>query len=242
MTDLRHELAAAAAHLARLGLSPGSSGNISVRDGDRVLITPTGADLAALDTGALSVLALDGRHLDGPRPSKEFPLHLAFYRREAATGAVVHLHSRQAAAASCRPPWSARSALPPLTPYFVMRVGQTPLLPYAPPGDPAQAALLERLPFPFRAALLQNHGPVVAGATLRAATEAAVEIEEVSALLLLLGAHPPRLLTTAEAEALAERYGSCWTEETPREETPREETPHGESTHGGSAPETVPAG
>ncbi|MFE3826871.1 class II aldolase/adducin family protein [Streptomyces sp. NPDC059092] len=217
MTAARHELARAAAHLASLGLSPGSSGNISVREGDRILITPTGADLADLAPDALSVLNLDGGHAEGPRPSKEFPLHLAFYRREPATRAVVHLHSRQATAVSCRPAWSGRSALPPLTPYFVMRVGQTPLLPYAPPGDPAQAAALERLPFPCRAALLQNHGPVVAGTSLRAATEAAVEIEEVSALLLLLGTHPTRLLTSAQAAALAEKYGSYWTEEAARD-------------------------
>ncbi|MFJ2509622.1 class II aldolase/adducin family protein [Streptomyces griseoviridis] len=214
MTAPRDELVRTAARLAALGLSPGSSGNISVRDdAGRVLLTPTGADLAALDPGALSVLDLDGSHLDGPRPSKEFPLHLAFYRREPANRAVVHLHSRQAVAASCLPAWSERSAIPPLTPYFVMRVGQTPLLPYAAPGDPAQAAALERLPFPCRAALLQNHGPVTAGGTLGAAAEAAVEIEEVSALLLLLGPRAGRLLTSEESEALAVRYGSCWTDE-----------------------------
>ncbi|MEU6447230.1 class II aldolase/adducin family protein [Streptomyces sp. NPDC048594] len=210
MNALAHELVAAAAHLAGLGLSPGSSGNVSVRDGDRVLTTPTGADLAALDPHGLSVLDLDGRHLDGPAPSKEYPLHLAFYRREHATRAVVHLHSRHAAAASCRSPWSERSALPPLTPYFVMRVGQIPLLPYAPPGDPAQAAGLERIAFPCRAALLQNHGPVVAGTSLRAATEGAIEVEEASALSLLLGDRPVRLLTPEEATALATRYGTYW--------------------------------
>ncbi|MHC8560764.1 class II aldolase/adducin family protein [Streptomyces albidoflavus] len=73
-----------------------------------------------------------------------------------------------------------------------MRVGQTPLLPYAPPGDPGQAEELERLPFPLRAALLQNHGPVVSGVSVRAAVDAAVEIEEVSALLLALGAASAR--------------------------------------------------
>ncbi|MEU6289626.1 class II aldolase/adducin family protein [Streptomyces sp. NPDC015140] len=210
MNALAHELVAAAAHLAGLGLSPGSSGNVSVRDGDRVLTTPTGADLAALDPHGLSVLDLGGRHLDGPAPSKEYPLHLAFYRREHATRAVVHLHSRHAAAASCRSPWSERSALPPLTPYFVMRVGQIPLLPYAPPGDPAQAAGLERIAFPCRAALLQNHGPVVAGTSLRAATEAAIEVEEACALHLLLGDQPVRLLTPEEATALATKYGTYW--------------------------------
>ncbi|GGX89796.1 class II aldolase/adducin family protein [Streptomyces minutiscleroticus] len=211
MTSARHDLAAAGAHLASLGLSPGSSGNLSVRDGGRVLITPTGADLAALDPDGLTVLDPDGTHLDGPRPSKEFPLHLAFYRRDPGTAAVVHLHSRHAAALSCRPAWSERSAIPPLTPYFVMRVGQTPLLPYAPPGDPGQAAELEALGFPFRAVLLQNHGPVVSGGSVRAAVEAAVEIEEVSALLLLLGDRPARLLTHEEAGALAAAHGSVWT-------------------------------
>lgn len=212
MSDVRACLAAAGAHLAALGLSPGSSGNLSVRDGGLLYITLTGADLSRLDPDGLSVLDQDGTHLEGPRPSKEFPLHTALYRRDAATRAVVHLHSRHAAALSCLPPWSGRSAVPPLTPYFVMRVGQTPLLPYAPPGDPGQAEELERLPFPLRAALLQNHGPVVSGVSVRAAVDAAVEIEEVSALLLALGDRPARLLTDEEAGELARRYGSCWGE------------------------------
>ncbi|WP_428957289.1 class II aldolase/adducin family protein [Streptomyces sp. cg35] len=209
--SLRHELAAAGAHLAALGLSPGSSGNLSIRDGDRVLITPTGANLTSIDPDNLTALDLNGTHLDGPRPSKEFPLHIAFYRRDPDARAVVHLHSRHAAAVSCRPAWSPYSSLPPLTPYFVMRVGQTPLLPYAPPGDVRQAAELERLTFPFRAALLQNHGPVVSGTTAAAAIDAAVELEETAALLLSLGQLPARLLTPQEAQELADKYGTPWT-------------------------------
>ncbi|MFJ8857843.1 class II aldolase/adducin family protein [Streptomyces sp. NPDC102451] len=212
MSDPRTELAAAGARLAALGLSPGSSGNLSVRIDDRILITPTGADLSDLDPDGLSVLGPDGTHLDGPRPSKEFPLHSAFYRRDDSTRAVVHLHARHATAVSCLDPWSPRSAVPPLTPYFVMRVGQTPLLPYAPPGDAGQAEDLARLPFPFRAALLQNHGPVLAGPTMARAVDAAVELEEVSALLLALGERSPRLLTPEEAGALASAYGSPWGE------------------------------
>ncbi|MFB4426502.1 class II aldolase/adducin family protein [Streptomyces sp. QL37] len=212
MSDPRTDLAAAGARLAALGLSPGSSGNLSVRVDDRILITPTGADLADVDPDGLSVLDLAGTHLDGPRPSKEFPLHSAFYRRGAGNRAVVHLHARNATAVSCLPPWSVRSAVPPLTPYFVMRVGQTPLVPYAPPGDADQAEGLARLPFPFRAALLQNHGPVLAGPSMARAVDAAVELEEVSALLLALGERSPRLLTPEEAGALGEKYDSPWGE------------------------------
>lgn len=209
--DPRTELAAAGAHLAALGLSPGSSGNLSVRADSRIYLTPTGTDLSRVDPEALSVLDLSGAHLDGPKPSKEFPLHTAFYRRDASARAVVHLHSRHAAAVSCLPAWHERSAIPPLTPYFVMRVGQTPLLPYAAPGDSGQAALMESLPFPFRAALLQNHGPVVAGSSMSLAVESAVELEEVSALLLALGERAPRLLSAEEIAPLTQKYGSPWT-------------------------------
>ncbi|BBA97104.1 putative aldolase [Actinacidiphila reveromycinica] len=204
------DLVRAGAKLQRLGFSPGASGNISVRDGDRVLITPTGYGMGDLDPDRLSVLDLDGTLVSGPRPSKEFPLHTAFYRRDPDAGAVVHLHSRHAAAVSCRPGWAERSAIPPLTPYFVMRVGQTPLIPYAAPGDPGQAAALEALPFSFRAALLANHGPVVAGADLDTAVDAATELEEVCALLLLLAEGERRLLSAPEIEELTTRYGSFW--------------------------------
>ncbi|GAB2935547.1 class II aldolase/adducin family protein [Streptomyces mayteni] len=210
------ELVAAGRELVASGLSPGASGNLSVRIGDRVHITPTGARLAALDPDGLAVLALDGTALSGPRASKEFPLHLACYRRDPAAKAVVHLHSPHAAAYSCLPPWSARSAVPPLTPYFVMRVGQTPLIPYAAPGDPAQAEALRALDFPFRAALLQNHGSLTAGPTLAGAVDAAVELEEATRLLLLLGpTAAPRLLTPSEATTLADRHGAPWADPRP---------------------------
>ncbi|WP_077063539.1 class II aldolase/adducin family protein [Streptomyces sp. MP131-18] len=205
-------MVAAGRELAAAGLSPGASGNLSVRVGDRVFITPTGARLADLTPDRLAVLGLgaDPVHVAGPPPSKEFPLHLAFYLRDPAAGAVAHLHSAHAAAYSCLPPWSERSAVPPLTPYFVMRVGQTPLIPYAAPGDAGQAERLRSLDFPFRAALLQNHGPITAGPSLASAVDAVVELEEVSRLLLLLNGTAPRHLTHGEAAELARRYGSPW--------------------------------
>ncbi|GHH72494.1 class II aldolase [Streptomyces sulfonofaciens] len=207
----RQELVDAGARIAAAGMSPGSSGNISMREGDRVVMSPTGADLAALRADELSVLDLGGTLLSGPRPSKEFPFHRAFYRRAPATAAVVHVHSLKATAVSCTPPWSAHSAVPPLTPYFVMRVGQTPLIPYADPGDAAQADAIEALRFPFRAALLQNHGSIAAGTTIHEAVETAVELEQTCAVLLSLGEKRFQPLEAAAVSRLAERYSSPWT-------------------------------
>jgi ribulose-5-phosphate 4-epimerase/fuculose-1-phosphate aldolase len=206
----RDELVAAGAQLAALGLSSGSSGNLSIREGDTIVMSPTGSNLAALDPARLSVLDFDGNLLDGPAASKEFPFHRAMYRRDASCRAIVHLHSRAAAAVSCLPAWSPASAVPPLTPYFVMRVGQTPLIPYAAPGNGSQAELIESLDLAFRSVLLQNHGSITSGVSMSAAVDAAIELEEVCALLLLIGDRPARLLSDAEAIELAERYDSPW--------------------------------
>jgi len=206
----RQQLVTAAARLSQLGMSPGSSGNVSVREGDAIVMSPTGTDLATLDADNLSVLDFDGTLLNGPKPSKEYPLHRAMYRRDSRHRAVVHLHSSHASAVSCAPPWSPLSAIPPLTPYFVMRVGQTPLIPYSDPGDIAQAELVEALAFPFRAALLQNHGLITAGPTMQWALDSAIELEEVCKLILLLGGRSSRLLTAAEAARVAAKNSSPW--------------------------------
>ncbi|NDL60815.1 class II aldolase/adducin family protein [Phytoactinopolyspora mesophila] len=197
-------------HLSSLGLSRGTAGNVSMREGDLITISPTGAVLGNLAPQELAVLTMDGAHVAGPRPSKEYPLHLALYRRDPEARAVVHLHSRHAAAVSCLPPWSASSALPPITPYFVMRVGQTPLIPYAPPGDPVQAEGIENLGFAFRAVLLQNHGPVTAGTSMAAAIDAATELEEACAIILALGDQDPVPLSAQATADLSRRYGSPW--------------------------------
>lgn len=211
LQETREELVAAGAKVAAAGMSPGSSGNISMRDGDHIVISPTGADLAALHVDELSVLDFNGTLLYGPRPSKEFPFHRAFYRRDSGTTAIVHVHSLKATAVACTPPWSANSAIPPVTPYFVMRVGQTPLIPYADPGDPSQADAIEALEFPFRAALLQNHGSITAGTTIHGAVETAIELEQACAVLLSLGGKPFQPLETAAVLRLAKRYSSPWT-------------------------------
>lgn len=204
------DLIAAAHELARLGLSPGTSGNLSVRIGDRVFLSATGASMATLARADLAELALDGEHLGGPRPTKEAPLHLAFYQKSERASAVVHLHSAAAVAASCLPPHSELSALPPITPYFVMRVGQTPLIPYAAPGSSELASQIEQRTFAFRAALLQNHGLIVSGDSVARAVDAAIELEAASEVLMRLGAQEFLPLSDLQARELADQYDSCW--------------------------------
>lgn len=211
MSDVREELCAAARRLDALGLSPGASGNVSARVGTHMLITPTGTAMADARPEELSVVdAGTGEWLEGPKPSKEWPLHQALYGRDASATAVVHLHSTHATAASCLPPWRDNSALPPLTPYFVMRVGQTPLIPYAAPGSHDQAAAIAAAERPFRAVLLANHGPITAGAGIDAAVAAAIELEEVAKLLLLLRDRTPVLLDAAQITELTAKYGTSW--------------------------------
>jgi ribulose-5-phosphate 4-epimerase/fuculose-1-phosphate aldolase len=209
---LRQELVGAGKAVVAAGLSPGSSGNISARGADgRVFITPGGSSLGALDPDRISELSPDGEWLFGDKPSKEVGLHLALYRKNPTHHAVVHVHSAQAVAASCVLPWSESSALPPLTPYFVMRAGQTPLVPYRAPGSAELGTLLLAIDYPFSSALLQNHGQVTSARTLAGAIDAAVEVEEASRIALITAGQDRRLLTNHEISELTERYGSDWT-------------------------------
>lgn len=198
------------ARLSRLGVSPGSSGNGSVRVGDLTLITPSGADLGALEASELSVVDAAGRLLSGGRPSKELPLHEAMYEKNPDCGAVIHLHSTYAVAASCLQPWSPTSAIAPLTPYFVMKVGQTPLLPYFAPGSPDGAEAVRALKAPARAMLLRNHGSLVAGVSPSAAADAAIELEETARLQVLLRGQDVVPLTEADIRELDRRFTVLW--------------------------------
>ena len=175
-------------------LTAGRTGNISVRVGDRILITPTGTSLGGLIPGDLALLDLNGVHLDGSKPSKEWPIHVETYRARPDSRAVVHLHSSHAAAVSCLAGLDVADCLPPLTAYHVMRVGRVPLIPYIPPGDPA---LGQKVGHAMRAAhsvLLANHGSVLAGKTLADAVDAAEELEETARILLLVGDRPVSLV------------------------------------------------
>ena len=160
------------------GLTSGSSGNISVRVERGFLMTPTNSCLGLLDPAQLSLIDAGGNLISGDKPSKEVPLHLAFYEARPQAGAVVHLHSSYAVAWSCRADLDADDALPALTPYVLMRVGRVPVLPFFQPGTDQVRAHLLRVAPNHGAVLLANHGPVVSGADLDAAAYAAEELEE----------------------------------------------------------------
>ncbi len=185
-SKLRERIAAYGQSIFDRGLTHGATGNISVALDDGFLMTPTGSSLGALDPARLSKLDVEGKLVSGDPPTKESFLHIAMYRERAKTGAVVHLHSTHSVAVSCLADIDPADVLPPLTAYYVMRVGKLPLLPFFPPGDPRLAEAIADYARRHHAVLLANHGPVVAGASLSAAVDAMEELEETAKLHLLL--------------------------------------------------------
>jgi ribulose-5-phosphate 4-epimerase/fuculose-1-phosphate aldolase len=205
-TRLRDQIASVGKSLFDRGLTFGSAGNISARlsNGD-LLMTPTNASLGSLDPARLSRFSAEGVHVDGDKPTKEAFLHRCMYCRRRHEGAVVHLHSTYSVAVSMLEGVDPDDVLPPLTAYYVMRVGSLPLIPYFPPGDAALAEAMAGKAGRSHAVLLANHGPVVAGKTLLDAQYATEELEETAKLFLLLDGRRIRPLTPAQVEALRPR-------------------------------------
>jgi ribulose-5-phosphate 4-epimerase/fuculose-1-phosphate aldolase len=201
-TQLREEICRFGASLHQRGLTAGSSGNISVRTDDGWLLTPTNSSLGTLDPARLSKLDWSGKLLSGDPPSKEAFLHRAVYDERAGAGAIVHLHSTHSAAVSCMSGLDSDNCIPPLTPYFVMKIGRLPLVPYHRPGDPQLGDAIRGLAGRHSAVLLANHGPVVSGKTLEAAVYATEELEETAKLFLLLQGHNPRVLSQEQIDEL----------------------------------------
>lgn len=206
-TKLREDICRFGRSLFERGLTPGSSGNISVRIEDGWLVTPTNASLGFLDPARLARLDAHGRLISGDAPTKEVPLHTAVYETRASAQAVVHLHSTHAVAVSMLPDLDPRAALAPLTPYSLMRCGSTALLPYYRPGDPAVAEAIRGLAGQYAAVLLANHGPVVSGDSLEAAVFAMEELEETAKLTLLLRNLNPRALSPEQVRDLVKTFG-----------------------------------
>jgi ribulose-5-phosphate 4-epimerase/fuculose-1-phosphate aldolase len=199
---LRDEICRWGASLFQRGLTPGSSGNLSARVEDGFLMTPTNSCLGYLDPARLSKLDAHGKHLSGDLPTKEIPLHMAFYDARPDANGVVHLHSTYATALSCLADVDQADAIPPITPYVVMRVGRVPVVPYTMPGSKDVGPLVRAAAPEHPAVLLANHGPVVSAKSFEAAVFAAEELEETAKLVILLRGLPVRHLDEAQIAAL----------------------------------------
>src|SRR3979411_2789675 len=203
-TGVREEICRLGRSLFERGLTPGSSGNISVKlDDGGWLVTPTNASLGSLAPARRSRLGVDGRLVSGDAPTKEVPLHTALYQTRGAARAVVHLHSTHSVALSMLPEIDPRAALPPMTPYYLMKCGLTALVPYYRPGDPAGARATKGLAGKYSSLLPAQHGPFGSGDTLEAAVFAIEELEETAKLYLLLRGLNPRYLTPAQVADLS---------------------------------------
>lgn len=210
--DLREQLCEFGLSLYQRGLTHGSTGNLSARlPNGQLLVTPTGCSLGRLTPEGLAVINPDGSLDGGPAPTKEVPLHQAFYQSRAAhTGAVVHLHSCYATTLSLLPCDDEDDWLPALTPYGIMQLGQVRLLPYRVPGSPSIAQDIHDLAGRHSAVMLANHGPVVTGKTLEAAVYAAEELEATAKLAYLTRALDPNRLSPAQISELVTQFKVNW--------------------------------
>ena len=205
-TRMRDEICKVGASIFERALTFGSTGNISARLSDgALLMTPTNASLGDLDPARLSRFSAEGVHLDGDKPTKEAFLHRCMYCERPQAGGVVHLHSTYSVAVSILADVNPEDVLPPLTAYYVMRVGTLPLIPYYPPGDESLAQAVAAKAGQHSAVLLANHGPVVSGKTLREAQYACEELEETAKLHLLLDGKKTRPLTPEQVAGLRGR-------------------------------------
>ena len=205
-TKARDEIARLAKSMFDRGLTFGSSGNISLRIDDGWLMTPTGSTMGNLDPAQISKLDKEGNHLSGEKPTKENFLHMAMYCERPETGAVVHLHSTHSVAVSCLSDVDKKNVLPPITAYYVMKIGTLPLIPYFPPGDVNLVKAVREMAGKHHAVLLANHGPVVAGKGLHDAVYATEELEETAKLFLLLKGMNTRFLSDSQVTRLQDLF------------------------------------
>jgi ribulose-5-phosphate 4-epimerase/fuculose-1-phosphate aldolase len=190
------------------GLTFGSAGNLSVRLDDGWLMTPTNVSLGRLDPATLAKVDSEGNPVSGDKPTKEAVLHLSMYAERPAAGAIVHLHSTHSVAVSVLAEIDPEDPIPPITAYYVMKIGKLALLPYYPPGDGALAGAVREVAARHHAVLLANHGPVIAGKDLETAVYATEELEETAKLYLMLRGEKLRLLSPEQVAELHRRYPS----------------------------------
>lgn len=208
---LREQICLLAKSLFDRGLTGGSTGNISARTPDGgLLVSPTGTSFGRLDPGRLSRFDARRQLIDGDQPTKEMPLHTAFYETRSTAGAVVHLHSCHSVALSMMPDANPDNFLPPLTPYAIMKLGKVKLLPFFLPGDPAMGDAVRGLAGKRTAVMLANHGPVVAGADVEAACNAIEELEDTARLAMLTRGLSPRMLSSEDVQRVVTKFNVEW--------------------------------
>jgi len=200
--DLRKQLVELSRSLFDRGYSTGGGGNISLLLPDgHVLTTPTGSCLGRLNISTLSKVDLDGNLISGDKPSKEVAFHLEIYKNNTECRAIVHLHSTYLTALSCIKGLNKENALSPFTPYYVMRIGQLPVIDYFKPGAPQLAQEIGKKAL-YNAILLENHGSVVIGKNLIDAVNNAEELEETAKLFFILQNEKIKYLTSKEIDEL----------------------------------------
>lgn len=201
--EIRQQLVHYGASFYQRCYSVGSAGNMSVRLSDgTILASPTNSSLGQLDANRLSKVSIEGNQISGDKMSKEIPFHLALYRKRPDIHSVVHLHSPYLTALSCLEELDEHNVIHAFTPYYVMKVGHMPLIPYFKPGSQKIADALSEKAHLSNAFLLRNHGPVVIGKTLKEAVHAMEELEETAKLIFILKNSPVRYLTDNEITEL----------------------------------------
>ena len=215
-TELRQEICRVGRSLFERGYVHSTAGNISVRLPDGFLITPTEACLGFLRPDALSKVGVDGVQVSGERASKTLTLHRRIYAADADAACVIHTHSTHLVALTLAGVWKREDILPPITPYYVMKVGHVPLIEYHRPGDAAVgelvAQIIERMraqASPIRAVMVDRLGPNVWHTTLAGAMAALEELEETARLWLLTG-RKPEPLTAEQINQLRQHFGASW--------------------------------
>jgi ribulose-5-phosphate 4-epimerase/fuculose-1-phosphate aldolase len=215
-TELRHEIVAVGKSLFERGYVHATAGNISARLEDGYLITPTDACLGYLRPELLAKIGHDGKQISGDRASKTLVLHRRIYDAAPAARSVIHTHSTHLVGLTLGGVWHPQDIVPPITPYFVMKVGHVPLIPYHRPGDPVvgdlvAAAITEAASrgLTLRAVMLDRLGPNVWNTTPFQAMAVLEELEE-TARLWLMSQPRPEPLTEEQIEALRQTFGASW--------------------------------
>lgn len=210
-SKLREEICLLAKSMFDRGLTGGSTGNISARTEDGgLLVSPTGTSFGRLDPARLSRFDDNGVLISGDAPTKEMPLHSAFYETRSTAGAVVHLHSCHSVAWSMMPGVDEDNFLPPLTPYSIMKLGKVKLLPFFMPGDPAMGEAVRGLAGKRSAVMLANHGPVVAGKDIESACNAIEELEDTARLAILMRGYDARMLSPEQVQTVVTKFNVEW--------------------------------